>query len=129
MIDEQKLLAHPLHTAIVLLVLLGIAINNYHSLVTAQTAGAATGQQSFARSMLIGMAIEFLLAGYVWAGVRRKGGRMIDLVGGRWSSWKSVAIDVAIAVPFWLLWTATARAAWRLLGPVTPRSANFQLHW
>jgi membrane protease YdiL (CAAX protease family) len=39
------------------------------------------------------------------------------LSGERWSSWKSVAIDVAIALPFWVLWEGAAYGIHWLLGP------------
>ena len=36
--------------------------------------------------------------------------------GGRWSDWKNVALDLAIALPCWILWEATARLVQSALG-------------
>ncbi|MFY9559093.1 MAG: CPBP family intramembrane glutamic endopeptidase [Terriglobales bacterium] len=62
------------------------------------------------------IALEWALVWYVWGGIRDKGHRLFDLVGGRWSSWKNVAVDLAIAFPFWVLWEATARLVHLALG-------------
>jgi membrane protease YdiL (CAAX protease family) len=59
---------------------------------------------------------EWLMILFIWAGVNDRQG-LRGLTGGRWTSWKQVAIDFAIAAPFWVLWTATARFTWRLIGP------------
>ncbi|MFN7994878.1 MAG: type II CAAX endopeptidase family protein [Bryobacteraceae bacterium] len=55
---------------------------------------------------VIGM--DWALLYYCWAGVHRFGGDLATLSWGRWNSWKSVAADLAIALPFWALWEGTA---------------------
>jgi len=62
---------------------------------------------------LIGM--DWALLYYCWAGVHRFGGNLATLSCGRWKSWKSVAVDLAIAVPFWAIWEGTAYGVHRLL--------------
>jgi membrane protease YdiL (CAAX protease family) len=61
---------------------------------------------------------------YCRAGVHRRGGKLADLSGGRWSSWKDVLSDIAIAVPFWLLWEATAYAVHWLVGASNAKSVD-----
>ena len=61
------------------------------------------------------IAMDWALLYYCWAGVRGFGGSMATLSGGRWSSWKSVAVDMGIALPFWLLWEGAAYGVHRLL--------------
>lgn len=68
--------------------------------------------------------LDWALLYYCWAGVRRRGGNLETLSGGRWTSWKSVATDVAIAVPFWIAWEAASWAVNRLLGPNSAKSLN-----
>jgi membrane protease YdiL (CAAX protease family) len=68
------------------------------------------------------MDIAFLY--YCWAGVHRRGGKLADLSGGRWRSWKDVATDIAIAVPFWLLWEATAYGVHWLVGQSNAKSVD-----
>lgn len=48
------------------------------------------------------------IAYWAWAGVHWKGGHLRDLTGGRWISWRSLALDLAIAIPFWIVWEFTA---------------------
>ena len=43
-------------------------------------------------------------------------------MGGRWAGAKDIARDVAIAIPFWVVWQATALLTHRLLGPNTAKS-------
>lgn len=61
---------------------------------------------------------------YCWVGVRRRGGNLTTLSGGRWTSWTSVAQDLAIALPFWILWEATGYGVQRILGPSSAKSLD-----
>jgi CAAX protease family protein len=54
--------------------------------------------------------MDWALLSYCWAGVHRRGASIWSLAGGRWTSWKSVAADVGIALPFWLVWEGAAYA-------------------
>jgi membrane protease YdiL (CAAX protease family) len=75
------------------------------------------------KNYLIDILADCALLYYCWAGVHWHGGNLETLSGGRWKSWRSVLSDVAIAVPFWVLWEATAYGVHLLLGPDTARSA------
>lgn len=88
---------------------------------TAQTGQLANHSQAI-RIYLIAIVSDFALLYYCWAGVRHYGGNLATLTGGRWTSWKAVAIDIAIAFPFWVVWEATAYGVARLLGPGTAKS-------
>lgn len=48
------------------------------------------------------MAYEWLLTGYVWWGLRRSGGSMRELIGGRWRSAGDFFRDIAVAAGVWL---------------------------
>ncbi len=118
-------LANIWHLVVVLLILVGVIIIPNYLRLRKATSGSPTPAVSLSPSRLaIDMGIEWLLLIYVWAGVRRKGGRMQDLTGGRWASWPQAARDVAIFVPFWILWTATAKAVWWLIGQPVSHGAN-----
>jgi hypothetical protein len=66
---------------------------------------------------LIAILMDCALLYYCWAGVHGRGGSLATLSGGRWTSWKSVAADLCIALPFWVLWEGTAYGVGRLMGP------------
>jgi membrane protease YdiL (CAAX protease family) len=72
----------------------------------------------------ISMIGDWALFYYCWAGVRKNGGTLATLTGGRWLSWKQVAIDLAIAVPFWLIWEGVAYGVSRMLGPREAKSVS-----
>jgi CAAX protease family protein len=73
---------------------------------------------------LVAAFMDWALLYYCWVGVHHRGGNLDTLSGGRWTSWKGVAVDVAIAVPFWGLWEATAYAVHWMLGPSSAKSVT-----
>jgi len=83
-----------------------------------QMAGHGVAIQVYLAAILADWALFY----YCWAGVHRRGGSLWSLAGGRWNSWRSVAVDLAILVPFWFLWEGAANGAWRLLGPSGAKS-------
>jgi membrane protease YdiL (CAAX protease family) len=63
------------------------------------------------------LAMDWALLYYCWAGVHRYGGNLFALSGGRWKSWKDLAIDLTIALPFWVLWEGAAYGVHWLIDP------------
>ena len=78
----------------------------------AETSSTAGGQlASHAKAIpiyLTAIAMDWALLYYCWAAVHHYGGGLATLSGGRWTSWKSVAVDMGIVVPFWLIWEDVA---------------------
>ena len=83
--------------------------------------GAASGQlASHSKAIPIYLGAIFMdwaLLYYCWAGVHNQGGNLRTLSGGRWTSWKSVAVDLGIVLPFWVLWEGAAYGVHWLLAP------------
>jgi membrane protease YdiL (CAAX protease family) len=46
---------------------------------------------------------EWFLVFGVWSGIRIHGNRLRDLIGGRWNTWRAVALDVVLALGFWVM--------------------------
>ncbi len=97
----------------------------------AQRAGAGTapagqlaGHGVAIQVYLFAISLDWALFYYCWAGVHHSGGSLWSLAGGRWNSWRSVGVDLAIALPFWGIWEGTAYAAWRIVGPSTAKSVD-----
>ncbi len=88
------------------------------------TTGQIAGHGIAIRFYLLSIVVNCLLFYYCWTGVRHHGGNLETLTGGRWTSWKALAIDVVIAVPFWIAWEATAHGVSRLLGPSHAKSVG-----
>ncbi len=87
--------------------------------------GAANGQlASHSQAIpiyLTAIFMDWALFYYCWAGVHRRGGSLWSLAGGRWTSWRGVAVDLGIALPFWAVWEG---AAWAVATPLGPGSAK-----
>jgi membrane protease YdiL (CAAX protease family) len=91
-------------------------------------AGVPTGQlarhSQAIRLYLVIILMDWALLYYCWAGVHRRGGNLRTLLGGRWTSWKGVAIDIGIALPFWVLWEGAAYGVHWLLGPSSAKAVD-----
>lgn len=87
------------HTAAVLIVFLAL------SLIGALGLDRTLSERAHGRifSYLLVMAIEWGMAAFIYYGVRRRGVRIADLVGGSWLRAKDVFCDLGIAVGFLLV--------------------------
>src|SRR5205809_866404 len=70
------------------------------------------------------MALEWGLVATVRGAVNAQGLRLTDIIGGRWSTWKEIARDIAVTVPFLLVWFSAARLMHWALGPGHAKSIN-----
>src|SRR5580698_8329145 len=107
---SRRLIAAPWHTLSILLI---FAYFGFRASLPSSTVAPETAQPSAAHSaVLLKYALlilsEWGMAYWAWAGVHWRGGHLRDLTGRRWTNWRSVAIDVAIAIPFWIVWELTA---------------------
>jgi membrane protease YdiL (CAAX protease family) len=80
-------------------------------------AGQLIDHSQVMKNYLMVILADSVLLYYCWVGVHWRGGTLDTLSGGLWKSWRMLANDIAIAVPFWVLWEATAYGVHRLLGP------------
>jgi membrane protease YdiL (CAAX protease family) len=80
-------------------------------------AGQLAGHGSAIKIYLTVGLMDWALLYYCWTAVHGWGGNLATLSGGRWTSWKSVAVDIGIALPFWVLWEAAAWGVHWLLRP------------
>lgn len=94
--SDRRPIAPAWHTAIVLIVLLGISLAG--ALRADRT--LQTHPQARVRTYLLTIAIEWILVAFIWYGVRSRGMRVSDLVGGRWARAADVLRDLGIAIGF-----------------------------
>jgi len=73
---------------------------------------------------LTAILMDWALLYYCWAGVHRAGGGLGTLSGGRWTSGKSLAIDLAVVLPFWAIWEGAAYGVHWLLGASTAKTVD-----
>jgi uncharacterized protein len=95
--EKSGLIAPLWHTAIVV----GLILIN--SFAGSSKLGAVHG--SAERILLYGgtFVTQLVLILLVWFGIRLRGVRMRDLIGGRWDTVEKFLLDVAIAAGFWLV--------------------------
>jgi uncharacterized protein len=127
----QRLIAAPWHTLTILLVYayIGFRIGMPHNSPTpgsAPPAPALAAHAAMLRAYVLLILSEWGMAYWAWAGVHWKGGHLRDLTGGRWTSWRSVALDVAIAIPFWGVWELTAWLVGRAVERVPAATGSYQ---
>ena len=127
-VPERRLLAPLWHTALLIAILLLTALGG---LMLQKRAVAGPGIVEQHRGVigvyLSALVLDWLLFYFVWAFTSKRGTRLRDLVGGRWASAKDVAVDLAITLPFWVVWEFTAVGVNRLLGPNTAKSVDVLL--
>ena len=107
---RRGLIASPWHTLSILLIFayFGFRQKMPSNAIGAETAPAALSHWVLLRQYAILILSEWGMAYWVWVGVHLKGGHLRDLTGGRWTSWRGVALDIAIAIPFCGVWELTA---------------------
>jgi membrane protease YdiL (CAAX protease family) len=117
--QAQPQIASWRHFAGFLLIGAGVAALGFfaqHAPAASGTPAGQLGKHSQAIPVyLTAIFMDWALLYYCWVGVHRRGGNVSTLSGGRWTSWKSVAVDLSIALPFWVLWEAAALGVHRLL--------------
>lgn len=90
-------------------------------------AGAGSQLASHGKAIpiyLTAIFMDWALLYYCFAGVHHRGGSFWALAGGRWNSWKSVAVDLGIVLPFWVLWEGAAYGVYWLLGPSSAKTVD-----
>jgi uncharacterized protein len=95
---ERKLLAPIWHTVLLILIVVG---NSYFTATNLPKAGGGSSKSKILEYIFT-IALEFFLLAVVWFGIRLRGVKMRDLVGGRWKSVEDVLIDIGIAAGFWI---------------------------
>ncbi len=95
--EKPALIAPLWHTLLVTALILG------NSLLGSSKVGAVHGQGS--RLLLYGgtFVTQLVLILLVWFGIRLRGVRMRDLIGGKWATVEAFLLDVGIAVGFWFV--------------------------
>ena len=106
LIDGQPVEAQPqgpvagaLHTAVLIVILLGAASLMYFSTGRMR---ATAGHPNRVAFYLTTVAWEWALTAYVLFGVRRFGKSLVEVTGARWKSAKEVFRDIGIALVFWI---------------------------
>jgi membrane protease YdiL (CAAX protease family) len=118
------------HLAGFLAIMAGMVVMGFYAQHAGSGGGAATGGQlaghgNAIKIYLVAAFMDWALLYYCWVGVHHyRSGTLETLSGGRWKTWKSVAVDLAIAAPFWALWEGAAYGVHWLLGPSSAKTVD-----
>jgi uncharacterized protein len=125
---RRRLIASPWHTLSILLIFgyFGFRASLPSSAVVPESAQATASHGAVLLKYALLIASEWGMAYWAWAGVHWRGGHLRDLTGGRWTSWRSIALDIAIAIPFWGVWELTAWLVHRAVERVPAVTAQYQ---
>src|SRR6266850_531236 len=106
--SQRRLIAPLWHTAVLVAFFLAIAGYGVYLQNTASSKQQLVEHRGSALPLYLSlMAAQWGLLRFVTAaGLRRTGTRLRDLLGDRWTSWRDVARDTAIALAVWAAWTA-----------------------
>lgn len=124
----RGLIAAPWHTFSILLI---FAYFGFRASLPSSTVAPGSAQPNAAHDAVLLkyfllILSEWGMAYWAWVGVHWRGGNLRDLTGGRWTNWRSVATDVAIAIPFWVVWELTAWLVHRAVERVPAATASYQ---
>jgi uncharacterized protein len=103
-------IAGPIHTLVLLLALAAIAVAGYFG-----THRAAAQTPKHLLFYLVTMAWEWLIFGYIYWGLRRRGKEFRNIAGERWKSPAIFFMDVGISVGFWIVAAIVLFGAVRLV--------------
>ena len=96
---EKKLLAPLWHTAALIVLLLTYS---YFGSGAISAPSHAVPQKFLIVQYAVTMVFEGFLLFWVWLGLRMKGTRLRELIGGRWNSPEDFLIELGIAIGFWM---------------------------
>lgn len=138
---SRKLIAPPWHFA-VFFVIVGWTFYagwaaQHHAAQNPQPLSAIHEHAAVIRSWLIASGADLLFLFYCWAGVRGNGGSLFACIGGRWKNGREFFTDLAIFVPFWIVWELVAYGVYWIIGagsnvqvfPIFPNSFSEALAW
>lgn len=121
----RTLIAPLSHTVGLILIQVAIALGGAYMLQRSPVGPDLPSQPGTMVPLYLSLIVmEWALVRYVWAGVRKRGGNVFALIGGRWHSWRDALSDLAVAVPFWVVWEAAARLMHFIVGSSSSASVT-----
>ncbi len=116
--SERRLIAPLWHTAVLVAFLLALAGYGVYLQNAASSKTHLVEHRGSALPLYLSLiAAQWAMLRFVTAvGLKRTGTRLRDLLGERWTSWRDIVRDAAIALAVWAAWTAASTAAERVMG-------------
>ncbi|HYQ90125.1 MAG TPA: CPBP family intramembrane glutamic endopeptidase [Candidatus Binatia bacterium] len=127
--EGRRLIAPLWHTVLLIAFLFAIAAYGAYAQHSAKPGPELVERRGSTVPLYLSLlAAEWGLLRFVVAGGLRKTGTTLrDLLGQRWSGWKDVARDVAIALATWTVWTVSTSFIQHALGQDTAKDIGAML--
>lgn len=104
-LSSRPLIAPAWHTIVFISIFVGLSVvGGFFQHAVKQHPQAAVQSGNAVQRYLSVLVFEWLLVLYVRMGVHKRGVRLRDLVGGRWSTPKEVMKDFALGAGLWAVW-------------------------
>ena len=123
----RRLVAPVRHTVILVAILLAIAAYGVYGQQMAAKASPAATRGSLLPLYLTLLVAEWALVRYVMVGLRKGATPFRELLGRRWTGWKDVLRDVALALAVFAIWTAGSSFVDQLSHVETPKAVENML--
>jgi len=109
--SSRPLIAPAWHTIVFIAIFVGLSvIGGFFQHAVKQQPQATVPSRNAVPGYLSVVGFEWLLVLYVRMGVRKRGMRLRDLVGGRWATPKQVMKDIALGAGLWAVWIGLMNA-------------------
>jgi len=113
------------HSAGLLLILAAVTGYGMHLQSAARPGGSIAPAHTAVLPLYVGILIaEWGLSYYCWAGLRRHGVKLAEVMGPAWGHWQRAAKEVLIAAAFWVVWEGVAWLANRAVGANRAKSIS-----
>lgn len=104
-LSSRQLIAPAWHTIVFIAIFVGLSVlGGFYQHAANQPPQAAASSGNAVPRYISVIVFEWLLLLYVRKGVRKRGVRLRDLVGGRWATPKEVVKDFALGAALWAVW-------------------------
>jgi membrane protease YdiL (CAAX protease family) len=103
--SDRRLIAPPWHTVMLIAIFVALSVIGGFFQHSAKQRPATSPNTNLVSGYVSVLISEWLLVLYVRMGVEKRGMRLRDLIGGRWTSPRDVVKDIALATALWALWT------------------------
>jgi len=107
----RPLIAPAWHTIVFIAMFVGISVaGGFFQHAAKQHPQAAAPSGNAVSGYISVLVFEWLLVLYVRMGVHKRGGRLRDLIGGRWATPQAVMKDIALGAGIWAVWMGLMNA-------------------
>ena len=116
------------HALVLLAIVIGVVVAGFAAQMREVAGGGLVESHVHVIPIYVSVSVlNWLLAFYVWRGVRARGGSAASLIGGRWGNVRELLRDLGLAASFWGAFAAASWCLHRLLGEGHEKSVDILL--